>query len=127
MSALGDRIVENGLCGARGFATESGCSRRAGHDGKHGYSDGSGKQDDGVRVKITTEMLDKFNAGHNFVAVTRLRELLEPVAREPIELHIYELAELRDLRQRVTMLTEKADAIEARGPMPAKGIAPDQE
>lgn len=80
-----------------------------------------------VRVRITVEMLDKFNAGHSFVAVTRLRELLEPFAGEPIELHIYELAELRELRQRITMLTEKADAIEARGPMPVKGIAPDGE
>ena len=33
------------LCGARGFAAGRGCIRRAGHEGGHGYSDGSGEQD----------------------------------------------------------------------------------
>lgn len=33
-------------CGARGFAgPDPGCVRRAGHEGRHGYSDGSGEQD----------------------------------------------------------------------------------
>ncbi len=32
-------------CGARGFAVGPGCIRRAGHEGGHGYSDGSGEQD----------------------------------------------------------------------------------
>jgi hypothetical protein len=32
-------------CGARGFASGPGCIRRAGHEGGHGYSDGSGEQD----------------------------------------------------------------------------------
>lgn len=32
-------------CGARGFAVGPGCIRRSGHEGGHGYSDGSGEQD----------------------------------------------------------------------------------
>lgn len=37
--------LEGGTCGWRGFAGGGGCVRRTGHDGRHGFADGSGEQD----------------------------------------------------------------------------------
>ena len=46
--ACGFKPAKVGRCGARGFAApgDIGCIRKKGHRGGHGYSDGSGEQDD---------------------------------------------------------------------------------
>jgi hypothetical protein len=39
--------AEDEVCGWRGFAGGGGCVRSKGHDGGHGFADGSGSQDPG--------------------------------------------------------------------------------
>lgn len=121
MSELGDRIVDYGPAVAGGVASPFEMVTAVEFNGLRQELIELRAQRRKGAVKITTDMLDKFNAGHNFAAVTRLREILALTTGEPIELHIYELAELRELRERIAMLTERADAIEARGPMPEVG------
>ena len=70
-----------------------------------------------MAAKITVDMLDRFRAGHSYEAVSRLRVLLESAGVD-VELHPYEIHEIRRLRLEAKGCANKADNIEARGPYP---------
>lgn len=64
-----------------------------------------------MATKITPDMIRAIGRGDSLAAVEVAREILATVGITDVELHEYEIAEIRSLRKR-------ASQIEARGPWP---------
>lgn len=71
-----------------------------------------------MAVKITVEMLDRARMGHSLMAVSTLREILLAAGIDDVELHPYEIAEIRACRERAENATAQANLLESRGPWP---------
>jgi len=79
-----------------------------------------------MTLRITVAMLDKLGAAaHDQRGCRDVRAILaEAGVVDPVELHIYEAAEVNRLRQDAAKLTALADEIEGRGPWPERGTVP---
>lgn len=71
-----------------------------------------------MATKITPDMIRAMGRGDSLVAVEVAREILATVGITDVELHEYEIAEIRTLRKRASNNSYQADQIEGRGPWP---------
>lgn len=71
-----------------------------------------------MATKITPELIKAMGRGDSLAAVEVAREILATVGITDVELHEYEIAEIRTLRKRASNSTYQADQIEARGSWP---------
>lgn len=74
-----------------------------------------------MTVRITDEMLIFVSTGAPYTVLdaNRVRRILAAGGIKDVELHRTEIEQIADLRLRARLATQQANAIEARGPMPA--------